>query len=231
MKYMGSKARHAKEILPLILANRKEGQYYIEPFVGGANVIDKVDGNRIGADLNPFVISIYKKLQEGWTPPQELTEETYRELKDHKEDWPPYLVGYAGFQLSYGGKWFGGYRRDKEGKRNYAMEAYNNTIKQAPGLMGVEFHAGAYDELVIPDGSIIYCDPPYANTTKYKDKNFDHNKFWKWCEDMTNKGHQVFVSEYAAPDHWTCIWEKGTNSSLTKQTGSKKAIERLFVLK
>lgn len=36
MKYMGSKARHAKELLPIILANRKQGQWYVEPFVGGA---------------------------------------------------------------------------------------------------------------------------------------------------------------------------------------------------
>ena len=47
MKYMGSKARIAKYILPIILKDRKEGQCYVEPFVGGANMIDKVDGQRI----------------------------------------------------------------------------------------------------------------------------------------------------------------------------------------
>ena len=46
MKYMGSKARHAKELLPIILANRTEGQWYVEPFVGGANMIAKVEGLR-----------------------------------------------------------------------------------------------------------------------------------------------------------------------------------------
>lgn len=35
MKYLGSKARIAKEILPIILKDRKVGQYYVEPFVGG----------------------------------------------------------------------------------------------------------------------------------------------------------------------------------------------------
>ena len=38
MKYMGSKARIAKHILPMILKNRKEGQCYVEPFVGAANI-------------------------------------------------------------------------------------------------------------------------------------------------------------------------------------------------
>jgi DNA adenine methylase len=53
---MGSKRRIAKEILPIILRDRKPNQWYVEPFVGGANLIDKVDGNRIGADINRYLI-------------------------------------------------------------------------------------------------------------------------------------------------------------------------------
>nr|DAG34795.1 MAG TPA: DNA adenine methylase [Caudoviricetes sp.] len=34
MVYPGGKARIAKEILPVILADRKEGQYFAEPFLG-----------------------------------------------------------------------------------------------------------------------------------------------------------------------------------------------------
>ena len=32
MKYMGSKARFTKEILPIILKDRKPEQWYVEPF-------------------------------------------------------------------------------------------------------------------------------------------------------------------------------------------------------
>lgn len=53
MKYMGSKNRIAKYILPIILKDRKECQWYVEPFVGGCNTIDKVVGNRIGSDIHP----------------------------------------------------------------------------------------------------------------------------------------------------------------------------------
>lgn len=42
---MGSKSRIAKEILSVMLPYRKN--WYVEPFCGGCNVIDKVDGNRI----------------------------------------------------------------------------------------------------------------------------------------------------------------------------------------
>ena len=44
MKYMGSKNRVAKEILPIMLKERGQ-RTWVEPFVGGANMIDKVDGN------------------------------------------------------------------------------------------------------------------------------------------------------------------------------------------
>ena len=42
MKYMGSKTRFAKHLLPIILKDRIKGQYYVEPFAGGMNMIDKV---------------------------------------------------------------------------------------------------------------------------------------------------------------------------------------------
>ncbi|CAH9012928.1 putative DNA adenine methylase [Vibrio phage 141O35-1] len=70
MIYMGSKARHAKEILAVIAPYRKEGQAWVEPFVGGANMIDKVEAPlRIGGDFNEYVIALYHALQSGWVPP------------------------------------------------------------------------------------------------------------------------------------------------------------------
>ena len=47
---------------------------------------------------------------------------------------------------------------------------------------------------------------------------------------MNKQGHKVFVSEYNAPEDFKCVWEKEINSSLTKDTGSKKATEKLFTL-
>ena len=64
MKYMGSKAKHAKEILPIILKDRKPEQWYVEPFVGGGNIIDKVSGHRLGADSNEFVICALETIRD-----------------------------------------------------------------------------------------------------------------------------------------------------------------------
>lgn len=230
MKYMGSKARHAKEMLPIILKDRKEGQWYVEPFVGGCNMIDKVSGNRIGADVHEYLIEMWQAVSVGWFPDKSvITEENYQEIKNNK-DVDKALTGFVGFACSFGGKWFGGWRRDGAGVRDYVSEAVNNAAKQFSKLKGVKFYCCAYDNLaIIPPNSIIYCDPPYKGTTKYKD-DFNHDKFYDWCREKRKEGHTVFVSEYWMPEDFTCVWQKEVNSSLTKDTGSKKAIERLFTL-
>jgi len=85
----------------------------------------------------------------------------------------------------------------------------------------------SYLDLHIPENSLIYCDPPYKRTTKYKDV-FSHADFWQWCRAKANDGHIVFVSEYNAPDDFECVWQKEIVTSLTQDTGSKKAVEKLF---
>ena len=81
MKYQGSKNKIAKHILPIILKDRKERQWYVEPFMGGGNMIDKVDGLRIGNDLNYHLIEMWRALQNGWVPPDEISEAEYKYLK------------------------------------------------------------------------------------------------------------------------------------------------------
>jgi DNA adenine methylase len=230
MKYMGSKNRIAKYILPIILKDRKEGQIFFDVCCGGGNVLDKVDNPRIGVDSNEYLIEALKLIRD-WpdTLPKnniETDEETYKQMKDSENK---ALKGYYGFALSYGGKWFGGWRRDSQGKRDYVAEAYKNALKQSKKLQGAIFICANYDEIEYTPGSIIYVDPPYQNTTKYKD-SFEYDKFWDWCRKMS-KENQIFISEYSAPDDFECIWQKEIVSSLTKNTGSKKGIEKLFIKK
>lgn len=233
MKYMGSKARIAKHILPIILKDRQENQYYVEPFVGGANMIDKVAGLRIGADFNHYVVLALQLIRDdAKSIPDVITEDMYRDMQKNKT--LDGLTGFTSFAMSFGGKFFGGYRRDKAGSngclenmKTQTRRSKQDAIRQSVRLQDVLFIHSSYDKLDIPDNSIIYCDPPYENTTSYKDK-FNHFKFWQWRRDMANEGHKVFISEYNAPDDFQCLWEMEVNSSLTKDTGSKKATEKLF---
>lgn len=229
MKYMGSKARHAHEILPIILADRKEGQCYVEPFVGGANVIDKVSGPRMGSDVHPHLIVLLDALSHGWVPPDCVSEWQYKDAQKNRHLDP--LTAFIGFCASYSGKWFGGYARgnDLSGMpRNYGSEAKRNLLKQAENLKGVTFHCKSYLDVMPPPNSLIYCDPPYEGTTSYAVGKFVHSKFWEWCEEKSLEGHTLFVSEYSAPDGWECVWEKKVNNTLVKNTGSKQGVERLF---
>lgn len=238
MKYMGSKSRHAKHILPIILKDRKPDQWYVEPFVGGANVIDKVEGNRIGADINHYVIAMLDALSKGWNPPQEIDKQTYskhRQMYYQSDMTEPHLTGYIGVNGSYNGRFYdGGYAGvtpiKSGGFRNYPLEAYNNVMKQAPLLFGVKFECCSYLDLGMPDNSIVYCDPPYQNSKEYRAGSVLPDEFWKWCREKKAEGHTIFVSEYNAPDDFTCVWDKQVNSSLTKNTSAKKAVEKLFTL-
>jgi len=231
MKYMGSKRRIAKYILPIILKGKKsENKHFYDMFVGGGNIIENVNGKRIGVDSNPFIIDALLSIRDNvFDLPKnkkDFTEYNYKKAKSNGHIYN----GYISFALSYGGKFWGGWCRDKENKRDYVNESYRNAVVQSKKIQNVVFLNCNYDEIKIEQDSIIYCDPPYANTTKYKD-DFDHEKFWQWCREKSIKGHQVFISEYNAPDDFVCLWSKEIVSSLTKDTGSKKSIEKLFIYK
>jgi DNA adenine methylase len=229
MKYMGSKNRIAKHILPIMLAERKHEQWWVEPFVGGANMIDKVTGNRIGNDSNKYLISLLKEMQKDEFQAPIISKEIFEDMKTNPSGYEAWKIGFAGFQLSYGAMWFGSYRRDNIGKRNYAEEAKRNVDKQAKNIKGVLFLNKPYLQLDIPKKSLIYCDPPYANTAKYKAVgSFNHDLFWQWCRGKAKEGHTVFISEYSAPDDFECVWQKEIVSSLTKNTGAKRGTEKLF---
>ena len=191
MQYMGSKDKIAKYILPIMLKERKPDQWWVEPFVGGANMIDKVRGKRIGNDSHEHLIALLEAIRDGYVPPTDVSRELYYAIKSKPQDYPKELVGFVGFLCSFGGKWWGGYAFNKKGD-NYAERGSRCLVKQAKNLDGVLFKSGSYLELEIPDNSFIYCDPPYANTCKYKD-DFNHDVFWDWCRTQAMGGNTVFV--------------------------------------
>jgi DNA adenine methylase len=188
-------------------------------------MIDKVTGPRLGADIDPDLITMWQAVSKGWLPPESITEEEYHQLRNSE---PSPLKGYAAFALSYGGKKWGGWCRDRKGGRDHRRESYRNALKQFPSLLEVEFKCCSYLDLDIPKNSIVYCDPPYAQTTKYKHV-FDHEIFWGWVRDIS-KECTVFVSEYDAPDDFECLWSGKAASGLPQNT-NKKSVESLWRLK
>lgn len=237
MKYMGSKARLSKDIAPIInkLIQNNNIKTYIEPFVGGANMMEHIKcENRLGSDNNEYLIALWQDLQAGWRPPETMSKEMYNDIKNNKNEYGKSLVAVAGFCATYNAKWFGGYAgivNTKIGtQRNYYDEAVRNIVKQSLNLDGIEFIYADYTYFTDCKDTLIYCDPPYQGTTQYgSSKGFDYDKFWNWVREMS-KGNIVLVSEYNAPDDFIKIYEKTLTTTLDKNS-RKKDTERLFLHK
>lgn len=229
MRYLGSKRKISKYILPIMLDRRTKEQYWVEPFVGGCNMIDKIDGPRMGNDINPYLISLWVALQNGYIPPTNISRDEYYDIKQNPKAYPPELVAFVGFMCSFGGKWWGGYVRDASG-RNYAESGSASLVKQSGKIQGIVFTCVEYASIPIPPNSLIYCDPPYDCTTKYDYcKHFDSSGFWEWCRSMARYGHTVFVSEYSAPPHdFVCLLEMDIDTILNKNMRAKRT-EKLFM--
>lgn len=235
IKYMGSKSRISRHILPIILQDAPPNSPFIEPFVGGCNNLCNVPATfkRYGNDINSNLITMFIALQNGWEPPQNVSNEEYNAIKMNPSAFPKELVGFVSVACSFGAKVWGGYARgrNKNGQmRNYAMESYTNLMKNKEKIKDVIFSSVNYYDLEIPKDSIIYCDPPYAGSTKYKNasESFDHNFFWDWVRKMHQENHKIFVSEYSAPDDFVCLFERKQTTSIARDTGYKAATERLF---
>lgn len=227
MKYVGSKNKIAKHILPIILANRQPDQWYVEPFVGGSNMIDKVTGPRLGNDIDSNLIAMFKALQLGWVPPEVVTREQYYTVKANPQNYSPELVCFISLLCSFGGKLWGGYAENSRTGRNYAAEGVRNLLKQVPNIKDVIYTNQNYWSLNIPPKSIVYCDPPYEGTVKYSKDGFNHEQFWEWVRHIS-LFHTVFVSEYKAPPDFKEIWSGQTITTMNKNAKDVR-VEKLFV--
>lgn len=240
MKYMGSKNRIAKDIIPIILENRDKYPYYVEPFVGGCNMIDKIEGYRIGFDINPYLIEMWKLIQNNNTSlPLEISKELYDKARNHFNNktadsyFSVGMIGWIGFMASFNGRFFdGGYSGHNVNGRNYIGEQIKNTLAQSSKIKDVIFITKSFNDIVIPMGqSIVYCDPPYKNSKQYAySKNFNYDLFWNWVRKKSLQGNEVFVSEYDAPEDFECVWQKEVTNSLNP-TKTIKATEKLFKYK
>ena len=238
MRYMGSKSRIAKYIVP-ILQNIIESNNiitYVEPFCGGCNIIDKIRCDfKIANDKQHYLIELFRNIEKVRTLPDEISKEHYSDVRASfynkdlaYEDW---YIGAIGFLASYNGRFFdGGYgafvTRKSTGKTyNAYEEAKDNLLSQ--DLSNITFISGDYKDLVVPEGSLIYCDPPYEGTKQYGiNKNFNHKEFWNWVRKQAGS-NIVIVSEERAPDDFECIWEQEVQRSMNKDNKYNK-VEKLL---
>lgn len=241
MKYMGGKGRIAPFIINYInnVVFCEHIDTYYEPFMGGCAVGELVSAkNRYLSDNNRYLVALMQHARDVEEPFEYITEDKWYEIKLNKDNFPDWLVGWAGVACSFRGNYFaafGGEYTDKTTGNtvNPQLQCYNSFIQERKLFKGIDFSCHSYNEIGEPVHSIIYCDAPYRNTHTYRyNEKFDFSKYDEWLIKMS-LNNLVIISEYSMVgeneerfielDNWVLNKNIGAG-----QTDNEQSIERLY---
>lgn len=202
--YMGGKKRQSGPFAAYLNQHIEGTPVYWEPFCGMCSVGAKIKHKRRAfSDINPYLIALHKAMQEGWIPPTSLSLEEWEYLRANKDE-NPALTGFAGFGCSFGGRFFQGYGRMVAGddSSGLAARASRSMVQQSKPLKRAVFRHGSYNDFQVPEGALIYADPPYEGATKFGGiEVLNHKTFWADMEHWSSIAN-VFVSAFEVPDGW-----------------------------
>lgn len=224
MNYMGGKFRQGPIIAEHVVRRMctEDRYHYVEPFCGALGVASIVadrmretDATIELSDANGHLITTWRAgVFDGWEPPRTFTEDDYRAVSAVRDPNDP-ITAYAGFALSFGGKWFAGFTR-QNGRRDYTRWAYTSTMRKILALRNIRervtIECRRYESYVCanPSGSVIYLDPPYADRTRTAGHiAFDSEAFWEFARRLRASNASVCVTEFVAPPDFTKIHNFG----------------------
>lgn len=224
---MGGKHNQSKIIVDEILCRKSTQTVYVEPFCGAISVAKKLVNKFdtiILADNNKHIITLLQALVDDKFEPyvwetQEKAEADYIKYKENIDaSYCDPMMAFWGHGMSFGGKWFGGLARDKrydicQPSKIFcirANESLLNIQSQLKKIKCLKLLNIDYQQLIIPNNSIVYCDPPYANRTKAhaKTKEFNHSEYWQWVRDISSD-NLVLASEFIIPNDFEVIHNWG----------------------
>ena len=211
----GGKFRLAKEITAVLNPITK-GRPFVDLFCGACNIVSNITtaSRRIANDNNPYLIELFKAIQNGWIPPTHATEEDYRYVSEHPDE-NPALTAFILIGCSFSGGWKSGFARCSRG-RSYALNAHNSLMRQKESLEGIRFTSNDYESLLIPKGAVVYCDPPYKDTRNhYYKSSFDYDRFLHWVKAHKDD-YDIYISEYARNNilGFQNVWERNSNTNI-----------------
>ena len=96
-------------------------------------------------------------------------------------------------------------------------------------LDALTWSATDYQDVPIPENSVIYCDIPYKGTNRYAGKgaDFDHDRFYQWALQQTQP---IFISSYDMPkEDFKVIAEYSRTDTLSATNNSLRVTERIFI--
>lgn len=231
MGYVGGKHRIRKELAAIIGHEcRALGVREVwEPFCGGLHVTAALGRRGIkvrASDLSKPLIDLYRAVRLGWRPPATLTRAQWTTLKEaHAAGRSHPLIGFAGFCASFNSVFFASYAPER------AAGEFRSMMLRVRASHFVELWRAPYFATTPPPGSVVYCDPPYANTDRsaYRslpsdERAFDSPAFWDWCRARHAEGTTVVVSEYSAPDDVPRIWAADLSAHTANHTGAASRV-------
>lgn len=89
----------------------------------------------------------------------------------------------------------------------------------------IEFSSLSYQDVAIPDNSVIYCDIPYKDTGTYTSGKFDYDEFYRYA---MNSEHPIFISEYDMPTDFICVDEIDKKCQFKNSVGAIDTVERIY---
>ena len=180
--------------------------------MGGGSVT--VAASRLGvfttvcaSDIDPLVVSYWTAIRAGWAPPKSVTFDEWSAVRGNPNDYPAEYVAHVAYNCSFAGKRWGGYARAKKSDGitpyNFADATSRRDSTAAQWLGSTHITCADYADVLADagPGDVVYCDPPYVNTTGYATGAFDHGSFWSAVQNAADAGALVYVSEYVYPDH------------------------------
>lgn len=223
MRYLGSKRRFIKELLPILMEHKNEADIFIDAFMGGCNVISEVPmENKLGIELNSYIASFWhnvkfmgSKIEE--ILPDEMSVETYNKFKTQyinktyntSDKW---FIGYVGSALSFGGAWFNGLAKYNPKKNeNHVKEAKNGLLKQIKGwnnMDGTEFLCCSYDDdMAIQD----FIWNKMFMKGRFKKESFSEIKSIIYC-DPPYRSTKSYESDFDHDKFWDWVRKKSKDN-------------------
>lgn len=109
----------------------------------------------------------------------------------------------------------------------------NEKTTRLKGVSGygsnLTWSATDYQDVIIKENSVIYCDIPYKGTDKYagKGRDFDHDRFYEWA---LRQKQPIFISSYDMPkEDFKVIAEFKRTDTLSATNNSLRVTERIFI--
>ena len=219
---------------------------YIEPFVGGGNILMEAPYKKImiASDTDTTVINIFKDLQKADLNtfinfdfiPNKKVWISYKNKLDEKQLDPTerFIMTMYIKKFSFNGMGQG-YNPDSRSK-GHTYKTLKENIKAYKTLKHVKFYKKSYT-VIIPkydsDSSFFYCDPPYyeTDTTDYETGTIDHLELFNILDNI--KGY--FLLSYNDTPYIRKLYKNyhitsfKNLQSLTGFGGSTKVVTDLLI--